>query len=68
MSLFVIVSLTVHQELEIFNNSLKDIGEDKNREEVSEQLLERYVKHVELANMVRVVDNTFETFTFFMLG
>ncbi|KAI6183479.1 hypothetical protein M3Y97_00493600 [Aphelenchoides bicaudatus] len=68
MALYVVVSLTVHQELEMFNESLREIGEDKSREEVSEQLLERYVKHVELANMIRIVDNTFEVYTFMMLG
>jgi ABC-type Fe3+-hydroxamate transport system substrate-binding protein len=48
MALYIVVSLTVHQELETFNESLKELGEDKNREEVSDQLLERYVKHVEV--------------------
>ncbi|KAI6232903.1 hypothetical protein M3Y99_00977200 [Aphelenchoides fujianensis] len=60
MSLYTTVSIVVHQELDTFNESLKEIGEDKTREEVSEQLLERYAKHTELGDMVRAVDNTFE--------
>lgn len=44
------------------------LGNHRDREEVAEQLLERYVEHVELANTVRIVDNAFEVYTFMMLG
>ncbi|KAI6219730.1 GUstatory Receptor family [Aphelenchoides besseyi] len=68
MSLYVVVSITVHQELEKFNETLKDIGEDRTRDEVGDQLLDRYSKHVELSEIVRSVDNAFEVYTFAMLG
>ncbi|KAI6194830.1 hypothetical protein M3Y96_01166700 [Aphelenchoides besseyi] len=68
MSLYVVVSITVHEELEKFNETLKDIGEDRTRDEVADQLLDRYSKHVELSEIVRSVDNAFEVYNFAMLG
>ncbi|KAI6197405.1 hypothetical protein M3Y94_01220100 [Aphelenchoides besseyi] len=44
------------------------IGEDRTRDEVGDQLLDRYSKHVELSEIVRSVDNAFEVYTFAMLG
>jgi hypothetical protein len=40
------------------------LGDGSDREKVAEELLERYAKHVELGNIVRVVDNNFEVYTF----
>uniref|UniRef100_A0A915DJN7 Gustatory receptor n=1 Tax=Ditylenchus dipsaci TaxID=166011 RepID=A0A915DJN7_9BILA len=56
-----------------FNHSLESIGEEIVGEaaqskhfRVSEQLSERYTTHVELANRIRIVDSTFEVYTFLM--
>lgn len=60
--------MIVHQELTDFNVQLNALGEDSQRDEVADHLLEHYVKHVEIGKMIRQVDKTFEVYTFIMLG
>ncbi|KAI6183481.1 hypothetical protein M3Y97_00493800 [Aphelenchoides bicaudatus] len=67
---YIVVSSRVQQELETFNVELEKIGEElpNNREQINDELVQKYDRQVDLTNMVRMVNTTFEVYTFLMIA
>uniref|UniRef100_A0A914E6N1 Gustatory receptor n=1 Tax=Acrobeloides nanus TaxID=290746 RepID=A0A914E6N1_9BILA len=66
---YVIISIIAHGEFVRFNHDLEKIGEiDEEEESIRDQLLEEYSDHINKAKMVRIIDHTFEVYTFLMIG
>ncbi|KAE9549580.1 hypothetical protein FO519_007201 [Halicephalobus sp. NKZ332] len=69
ITFYIIISSVILFELTEFNKSLREVGSDtKGSEELGDQLLSLFVAHIDLAKMVRSVDNAFEVYSFVMVG
>ncbi|TKR89339.1 hypothetical protein L596_013460 [Steinernema carpocapsae] len=66
MSHYTMYTIMVYFESEYFNRQLATVG--KNGRETGEELLEFYLKHCQLANVIYQLDRTFEVYTFAMIG
>uniref|UniRef100_A0A1I7XX88 Gustatory receptor n=1 Tax=Steinernema glaseri TaxID=37863 RepID=A0A1I7XX88_9BILA len=71
MMIYMSMTIAVYGELKYFNSRLRKLGQDLDEEERSDigsELLEMYRTHSALTDLVRALDNTFEVYTFAMLG
>ncbi|TKR89338.1 hypothetical protein L596_013459 [Steinernema carpocapsae] len=66
MSHYIIFTVMVYFESEYFNRQLATVG--KNGREIGEELLEFYLKHCQMADVIYHLDRTFEVYTFAMIG
>uniref|UniRef100_A0A915CYW3 Gustatory receptor n=1 Tax=Ditylenchus dipsaci TaxID=166011 RepID=A0A915CYW3_9BILA len=70
LTFYILIGRAVQHELCMFNEKLKSVGTEfpGDQEKICEELAEKYTTHVELAKRLRVVDSTFEVYTFAMVG
>uniref|UniRef100_A0A914Q9I5 Gustatory receptor n=1 Tax=Panagrolaimus davidi TaxID=227884 RepID=A0A914Q9I5_9BILA len=69
LTFYVIISIVAYAELTKYNEELELIGQnDENADEICEELMEKFMKHIEYGRMIRTIDNTFEVYTFVMIG
>ncbi|TMS34010.1 hypothetical protein L596_001677 [Steinernema carpocapsae] len=69
MLIFMSVTIAVYGELWYFNEHLKKLGEDPEKtKDIGDELLHFYRTHCRLSDVVRALDNTFEVYTFAMIG
>uniref|UniRef100_A0A1I7YQG2 Gustatory receptor n=2 Tax=Steinernema glaseri TaxID=37863 RepID=A0A1I7YQG2_9BILA len=66
MTEFILSTIVAYFESEYFNRQLATVG--KNGRDTAEELLEFYLKHCLLADVIYALDRTFEVYTFVMLG
>ena len=69
LTFYSIISSVVLFELKEFNKKLHEIGKEaKDSEALGDELLSLFISHIDLAKMVRAVDNAFEVYSFVMIG
>uniref|UniRef100_A0A914YDS2 Uncharacterized protein n=1 Tax=Panagrolaimus superbus TaxID=310955 RepID=A0A914YDS2_9BILA len=69
LTFYVIISIVAYAELTKFNEELQLIGRDADHSDIiCEELMEKFMKHIEYGRMIRTIDNTFEVYTFVMIG
>ncbi|TKR89336.1 hypothetical protein L596_013458 [Steinernema carpocapsae] len=66
MSHYSMYTIMIYFESEYFNRQLATVG--KNGRETGEELLEFYLKHCQLADVIYQLDRTFKVYTFAMIG
>ncbi|KAK0412868.1 hypothetical protein QR680_006457 [Steinernema hermaphroditum] len=66
MTQYILCTVMAYFESEYFNRQLATVG--KNGRETGEELLEFYLKHCQLADVIYALDRTFEVYTFVMIG
>uniref|UniRef100_A0AC35FKA9 Gustatory receptor n=2 Tax=Panagrolaimus sp. PS1159 TaxID=55785 RepID=A0AC35FKA9_9BILA len=69
LTFYVIVSIVAYAKLNEFNEELKNIGKkDHHTDVIRFELMQMFMKHIENGKMIRTIDNTFEVYTFIMIG
>uniref|UniRef100_A0AC34QIB3 Gustatory receptor n=1 Tax=Panagrolaimus sp. JU765 TaxID=591449 RepID=A0AC34QIB3_9BILA len=63
---YVSIAMIVNNELEEFNQDLEKLGTEA--EINGDEILNLYLRHIQLCDIVRSVDNFFEVYTFTLIG